>query len=382
MHAYEKKPKKICYITTIHRTIESFILKSAEYLHENTDWDISVICDYNEEFEKRLPEYIQYYPVKMKRGISIAGIKAMLQMCRIFKAEQFDLIQYSTPNASLYAAIASKLVKVKVRNYHLMGFRYLGNNGISRVFLKWIERMTCTLSTNIECVSKSNLELGIKEKLFKREKATVVWNGSTGGVNLERFDVAQREKWRSELREELGYLKDDFIFGFVGRITKDKGVNELLKAFLEGHGDNKLILIGNMEREETLDKDLILQADKSVNVSFHESVMDIERYFAMIDVLVLPSYREGFGNVIIEAAAVGTPAIVSNIPGPIDAIHEGKTGIICEARNVKSLKDAMRKIKKNISQYSAKNCVDYVKENFDDKVLREKILKQKISYMK
>lgn len=374
--------KKICYITTVPGTIESFILKSAEYLHENTGWDISVICDFQQKFKENLPEYIRYFPVKMKRGISISGIKAVFQMYRIFKEEQFDMIQYSTPNAAIYAAIASKLSKIKIRNYHIMGFRYLGNIGISRVILKWIEKLTCMLSTNIECVSKSNLELGIRERLFKPEKATVVWNGSTGGVNLERFDSLQRDEWRQELRKELGYTEKDFIFGFVGRITRDKGINELLEAFLQQQDETKLILIGNIEKEELLDRELLRQARQSLKVMFHDSVADIERYYAMMDVLVLPSYREGFGNVIIEAAAMGTPAIVSNIPGPIDAIQEGKTGITFEPYDADSLQNAMSLIKKDISHYSKQNCVEFIKTRFDDKILAKKILKQKERYFK
>ena len=109
--------KKICYITTIPLTIESFVLSSIEYLHEHTDWEFCVICDEDMEFAERLPKYIRYFPVRMERGISFSGIKAMFQMKKIFKQEKFDLIQYSTPNASLYAAIAGKLTKVPVRLY-------------------------------------------------------------------------------------------------------------------------------------------------------------------------------------------------------------------------------------------------------------------------
>lgn len=98
--------KKICFISTIPLTLKTFVLKTAIYLHENTDWDISFICSEDEDFAQELPEYIHYFPVSMERGIRISGIKAMMQMEKIFKREKFDLIQYSTPNASLYAALA------------------------------------------------------------------------------------------------------------------------------------------------------------------------------------------------------------------------------------------------------------------------------------
>ena len=109
--------KKICICTTVPSTIRAFILDSVRYIHENTDWDISFICDYDEDFEKSLPEYIHYYPVKMERGISLSGLKAIREFKKIFKREKFDLVQYSTPNASLYASIAANSAKIPVRLY-------------------------------------------------------------------------------------------------------------------------------------------------------------------------------------------------------------------------------------------------------------------------
>ena len=106
--------------------------------------------------------------------------------------EKFDFIQYSTPNAAFYASIAAKSVKAKVRNYHLMGLRYLGETGLKRKILYWFDRIACLNSTHVECVSPSNLVLAEQEKLFKKGKGIVVWNGSSGGLDIERFDVAHR----------------------------------------------------------------------------------------------------------------------------------------------------------------------------------------------
>ena len=369
--------KKICFITTISSTLTAFVVKTAEYLHENTDWDISFICNTDDAFEQSLPEYIHYYPVQMERGISIAGVKAMLEMKKIFKREKFDLIQYSTPNAALYASIAAKQVGCSLRNYHLMGLRYLGASGLGKMVLKTLEKITCHYSTSIECVSKSNMEMGIQEGLFPPEKVTVIWNGSSGGVDLNRFDCAKREQWRREVRKELGYSNDDFIYGFVGRITRDKGINELLEAYFGLHTDAKLFIIGQMEDVRTLNTDLMEKARQHPNIQFHDSVTDIERYFAAIDVLLLPSYREGFGNVVIEAAAMGTPAIVSDIPGPIDAIDRNKTAFVVPAKDADALAGAMRRIRTMDYTTMGQNAAKFAKENFDSDVLCEKILERK-----
>lgn len=374
--------KKICCVLTISETVRAFFIPQLKHLAEN-GFDVTVVCSYDENLQNRLGDKVKYHPIDMPRGLSVFGsISAIRQLYKFFKKEKFDMVQYSTPNAAFYSSIAAKFANVKIRNYHLMGFKYLGSNGFSRKILKCIEKMACSNSTSIECVSYSNLKLGLEEKVFPNEKATVVWNGSTGGVDLSKFDYGKRELWRNEIRKELGYSEEDFVFGFVGRITKDKGINELFKAFFDICDDSKLFLIGNIEGKETLDANLFDKAQNSSNIKFHDSVDDIERYFAAIDVLLLPSYREGFGNVIIEAAAMGTPAIVSNIPGPIDAIDDGKTAFTIPVKDSTALKDAMIKIKKCDYNQMGKNAYAFAKNNFDSKVLCEKILERKNELMR
>lgn len=369
--------KKICYVVTIPLTIKSFFVPQLRYLSEH-GFDVSVICSYDDSLKDELGDMITYIPVEIPRGISVGGsLKAIKELKRIFRREKFDLIQYSTPNAAMYASIAAKAVECKVRNYHLMGLRYLGASGIGRIILKTIEKIACTNSTSIECVSKSNMEMGINEGLFPAGKTTVVWNGSTGGVDCQRFDYSKRAQWRREIRSELGCNENDFVYGFVGRITRDKGINELLKAYFSLNTDAKLFLIGNMEGEKTLDSDLLKCARECPNVQFHDAVSDIERYYAALDVLVLPSYREGFGNVVIEAGAVGTPAIVTDIPGPTDAIDHDITALVVPVKDTIALADAMKQIRTTNYIAMGQSAAGFVKEKFDSKVLCEKILERK-----
>ena len=347
------------------------------YLHSN-GYDITVICSYGDIIQKKLGSFVHYIPVDIPRGISFLGsIRAIKELIRVFKKQQFDLIQYSTPNAAFYSSIAAKVVGCKVRNYHLMGFRYLGASGIRKKILKTIEKITCRCSTSVECVSQSNMEMGIKEGFFLRDKVTVVWNGSSGGVNLNRFDYDKREKWRQEIRQELGLGERNFVYGFVGRITKDKGINELLEAFFRLNTNDKLCLIGRLEENNKIDMDLIEKAKNSKNVIFCNFVNDIERYYAAFDVLILPSYREGFGNVVIEAAAVGTPAIVSDIPGPTDAIEREKTALVVKEKDVDSLLEAMKKIRDRDYIGMGKQAAEFVREKYDSKIMSQKVLERK-----
>ena len=377
MLEFQHAKNKICYIVTIPVTVRAFFIQQLKFLARH-GYDVSVICSDDCKLQQELGADIHYIPINIPRGLSLLGsLHAIKDLHNIIKKERFDLVQYSTPNAAFCASIASKLAGIKVRNYHLMGFRYLGATGIGRIILKTIEKISCAFSTSIECVSQSNLELGIQENLFPREKAVVVWNGSTGGVDLSRFDCSKRNEWRQQIRSELGYGEDDFVFGFVGRITRDKGINEILEAFSACKSEAKLLLVGAEEGLDTLDQTLLQNARQDPNIQFHHPVSDVERYYAAIDILLLPSYREGFGNVIIEAAAVGTPAIVSNIPGPIDAIEKDKTAYVIPPKDVAALTAAMKKSMIKSNGLSSEYCANFAAEKFDSKKLCKKIFDRK-----
>lgn len=377
MHEEHQKKAKLCYIVTIPATICAFFIPQLKFLAEH-GYDVSVICSQDHELQQELGESVHYIPINIPRGLSLFGsLKAIKSLYITIKRNRFDFVQYSTPNAAFCASIASKLAGVKVRNYHLMGFRYLGAAGVGRTILKMIEKISCALSTSIECVSESNLKLGIQENIFDRGKATVVWNGSTGGVDLSRFDYSKRVEWRQQVRSELGYREDDFVFGFVGRITRDKGINEILEAFSTCRDGAKLLLVGAEEGLDTLDQTLLENARQDPNIRFHDRVSDVERYYAAIDVLLLPSYREGFGNVVIEAGAVGTPAIVSNIPGPVDTIIEKKTALCVAVKNILELEEAMQMIKRMDYTQMGVSAAEFAASHFDCRELNKRIVERK-----
>lgn len=335
----EKKNNSICYIVTIPLTIRAFFISQLNYLQKR-GMKITVICQYDKKLQEELKN-VEYIPINIPRGISFFGMaNALFRLIKAFKKNNYDMIQYSTPNAAFISSLAGSLAGIKIRNYHMMGIRYLGFQGISRVIFKIIEKITCMLSTSVECVSKTNLKFCIREKLFKPEKGTVVWNGSTGGVDITRFDIDKREEYRKVVRDELNISKDDFVFGFVGRITKDKGIEELVEAFLMLKRHAKLLLVGNIENGNNISSEILETIKNNRDIIVHSFVNDIERYYAAIDCLLLPSYREGFGNVVIEAGAMGTGTIVSNIPGPKEIVAN-IGGKICNVRDVESLKICM-----------------------------------------
>lgn len=371
--------KKICYITTVSSTLDSFVVPIAEQLNRMTDWEITMICNPDEGFTKSLPDGIRCIPVPMKRGISLSGIGAMLKMVRIFRKEKFDLVQYSTPNASLYASLAAWLAGIPVRLYCQWGIVYVGFHGIKRSIFKCVEKLVCSLSTWIEPDSRGNLLFSREQGLYTEKKSSVVWNGSASGVDLAKFDVSQKFVWRETVRKERNIDPDALVFGFVGRITRDKGVNELLAAFrkiLRKRPNTYLMLVGNIEKAELMDQALYEWAQKEPHVLFCGYTNVVEQYLSAMDVYILPSYREGFGSGVIEAEAMGVPVIVSDIPGPTDAMLRGETGFVVPVKNADALAEAMKKLADDPALRSTfgEAAREHATKGFEQKQLAEHVL--------
>lgn len=379
--------KKVCFITTISSTISSFILEFAKFMHENGDYDITFICDKDEDFGKNLPNYIHYIPVEMKRGISIGGLKACAQMYKIFKNNQFDLIQYSTPNASLYASLAGWLAGIPVRLYCQWGLVFVGFDGIKRKIFKLEEKLVCTLSTWIEPDSRGNLNFCHEQKLYPENKGSVIHKGSASGVSLEKFDISQKEIFKNEIRNKY-YIPDDaFVYGFVGRITGDKGINELLyatKNILNIYSNIYALLIGSIDKEESVDSNLYDWSKSNSHVIYCGSTNEVQRYMAAMDCYVMPSYREGFGLTVVEAGAMGIPVICTNIPGPTDAIRNEENGLIIEKKDEEGLKNAILRLYTNSELCKELGQAGYksVKENYEQNNLFKYILEDRENLLK
>ncbi|MBO5019846.1 MAG: glycosyltransferase [Clostridia bacterium] len=335
---------KVCFVTTASITLKSFVLELADAMHKTGSFEIHFICDNDDEFKSLLPSYIHYHPVPMKRGISFDGIKVIGKLRRLFKQEKFDLVQYSTPNASCYASIAARVAKIPVRLYCQWGIVYVGFTGLKRFIFKTIEKMVCRNSTRIEPDSISNLNFSISEGLYTKEKGAVIWNGSACGVNLKKFDISKRDVFKAEIRQKYEIPQDALVYIFVGRIGRDKGINELLVAaekMNELKDDTYLLLVGELENEQFLDKRLLNWSQNQKRVIYCGFTNEVEKYLAAADVYLLPSYREGFGTTVIEAESMGLATIVTDIPGPINAMLKNETGLVVPKADADALFKSM-----------------------------------------
>lgn len=375
--------KKICFIVTVSMTVDQFLRFSFQRFHEE-GFEVFVIADMSSEYINTLPEFVVAKPVKMNRGIDFKGaFQAIKSMVEIFKREKFDIVQYSTPNASFYAALASSFCGIPVRLYCQWGLIYQSFTGIKQMIFRFIEKLVCFLSTDIQPDSHGNLELCQKEKFYSENKSRVVWNGSANGVNLDKFAIENKIEYCEEIRRKNNINEKAVVLGFVGRVGKEKGFEELMEMFrvlLKSFPELILLYVGPNEKPDTVDKKYLDFFETCPNIKYTGGwVDDAEKYFAAMDIFIFPTYHEGFGSVTIEAEAMGVPVIVSDVPGPQNAMIDGQTGYKVPVRNVDALVQQTSALicDEKLRIKMGRNARKFVETQFDDQILLDKIIENR-----
>ena len=338
----EEKKIKICALTTISKTMDWFIVDSMRNLAKN-GYEVTLICNMDEGFAEANSDFAKCISLPMERGASIKDLlRSTRTLKKIFRKERFDVLYYTSPNASMYAAMAGKRAGIKTRIYSQCGLRYVSFTGIKRFIFKTVEKLTCRYSTHVRAQSPMNMEFAIKEKLCKRNKISVVGIGGTTGVALCECDAFDREEMRGALREKYGIPHNAFVYGYVGRLNKDKGTNELIEAFeaIKEQKENAyLVMIGMKDDTNPITAENMQKAESDPRIVMTGNVPkdEVYRHMAMLDVLVHPTYREGFGKILQEGMGMRLPIITTNVPGPSEVIEQGKYGLLTEVKNVPDL---------------------------------------------
>ena len=381
--------KKICIVTTMWSSINNWI-KPFLNAYEKCGVDVSIACNMDAEYEKKLREefpFVHTYPMPFPRGISLFGsMKSIVLLSKLFKKEKFDMVQYSTPNASMYAAITAKFAKIPVRLYCQWGMVYVTMGGVKRLIFKTIERMVCRFSTQIQPDSTGNLAFCRKEGFYDEQKSLVIWNGSAKGLDLTAFDISKKEDYAKEIKEKYAIADDALVLGFVGRLGREKGCNELFKAFKglkEQFPGLKLLFVGPIEKEETIEPDLLDYFRTCDDIIKTDRVTNVEKYISAMDVCTLPSYREGFGMSVIEASAMEVPVVVTGYPGPSSAIQENVTGISVEIKDSDGLELAIAQLlndrERRITMGRAGRA--FVKSNFEQKEFIKRYMENRMDLL-
>ncbi|KTD18951.1 glycosyltransferase [Legionella jordanis] len=270
-----------------------------------------------------------------------ADLHSLLKLFKLFRKQRFTIVHSNTPKAGLLCAIAGKMAGVPIRLHTFTGQPWATIGGLKRSMLKFFDRLIATLNTYCYADSESQKAFLIENKIIKANKISVLGSGSLSGVDITRFDEGRfSPQQKQEIRVSLGIKEDEMVLLFLGRITKEKGVFELIDAFsrlLVSHSKITLLMAGPFE--QGIEAEIRAYGEKQCGnkIIFSGFCAEPEQLIAISDVLCLPSYREGFGTVVIEAAAMSVPAVGSRIYGLQDAIVHEETGLLVESKNVEDL---------------------------------------------
>lgn len=318
-------------------------------------------------------EGIKVIPVEMTRKITpIQDLKAVVQLYKIFRKEKPFIVHSHTPKAGTLSMIAAKLARVPNRLHTIAGLPLLEATGGKRKLLDIVEKLTYRCATMIYPNSFGLKDIIIEHGYTIPAKLKVIANGSSNGINTARFDPnLYSEADNLKLKEKLKIDKNEFVFVYVGRLVKDKGINELISAFgkLSLENENcKLILVGVFEKDlDPLLPKTESEINTNPNIIFAGWQNDVRPYFAISDVLVFPSYREGFPNVVMQAGAMGLPSIVTDINGCNEIVSENVNGTIIPVKNPEALYTSMKKfmMNKDYSNQLSTSARTIICENYD-----------------
>ena len=357
--------KSICFVATVEFAVSAFLLSHLKELSKY--YDLTVIVNLkNPNFliDKKLD--IKLVNINFSREINIiSDLLSLIQLAYLFLIKKYDAVHSITPKAGLLAMIASFLTFTPVRVHCFTGQVWSTKSGLSRLFLKLIDKIIGNLSTQNIVDSKSQYDFLVKENVLNKDKALVFGSGSVSGVDLLKFKP--NTKVKLSLRKKLKISPSSFVFVFLGRLNSDKGIHDLINAFISTDLKSAYLLLVGPDEENISSK---FKGNQS-NIIFSGLISSPQDFLAVSDVLCLPSYREGFGNVVIEAAATGVPSIVSNIYGLSDAIVLNKTGLAHEPHDVQEITKLMkslfnnRKLVMDLGKAAKKRAIS----EFDSKIL-------------
>lgn len=343
------KPK-LFRIATIPASIAFLLRGQLGYM--SGDYDVvAVASSHPEGALERAAETqgVRGYTLQLTRKITpLTDMRAVYRLYRILRREKPLFVHTHTPKAGLVGMLAAYLARVPFRMHDIAGLPLVVETGFKRALLIWIERLTYRLATHVYPNSHNLKALALELKLAADGKMLVLGNGSSNGVDTEAFSQERIDsETRKEIFKEVGFKPSDLIFIFIGRLVRDKGINELVAAFTglcQAHPDIKLLMIGHYESD--LDP---LKPETHQAIETHPQIMyvgpkkDVRPYLAISDALVFPTYREGFPNVPMEAGSMGLPAIVTDINGCNEIIEHEVNGLIIPPQQLEPLREAMER---------------------------------------
>ena len=379
------KPK-IAILTTVSITIKAFYAGYIEALNK-ADIETTVICADDPDLRHFLPCETNFIPLEFTRVLNpLKDLKVLWQLFRIFRRERFDLVQYSTLKAALLGSIASFFARVPIRIYAVWGFYFEGQEGIKKILFRFLDKITCFLSTLISPDAHEMVDFAEKQGLTKRSKCEVILNGSACGVDLEEFNFEKWKHSREQMRGRLKIPQDGIVIGVFGRLTGDKGVNEIVAAFrkMAQELDNVfLLVVGRQEEKDKLlpeTEEIIKTHPQIRTLGWQKTLLPC---YATIDIFCLPSYREGFPQSPLEAQAMEMPVVSTNIMGVRESVVNNQTGFLVEPRSSKALIEPLKKLVSDaeLRKQMGQNGRKRIEQMFDSKNVIQAIIEHRLKLL-
>lgn len=355
---------KLIRITTVPISLKLLLTDQMRFMKEN-GFEVIMISSEGKEISEIIEnEKSSHIALKMTRKISpFRDLISLVQLIILFLKIKPDIVHSHTPKAGLLSMLAAKICFVKCRIHTVAGLPMMTASGFRKRVLMFTEKLTYWASNYVLPNSNSLKKYIIDEKLCKESKVKIIGYGSSNGIDLNRYTKANLDiKKLENIKTSIKFDQNSDYLLFVGRLVFDKGIIELIKAFdlIRLNNKNvKLILIGpfeNERKEENLPLEIIIKIKNDDSIIHIPWTNDIEYYMGISKLLIHPSHREGFPNVILQAGAMECPVICSAIPGNIDIIENNKTGTLFTKGNTEEL---MLKINLILSDYNNVKAITY-----------------------
>ena len=375
--------KKIIRITTVPVSLGGLLKGQLKFMKDH--FEIIGISTGGSILDKvGETEEIRVIPINMTRKITpYKDFVAIIKLARVLKREKPFIVHTHTPKAGTVGMIASWLVKVPNRLHTVAGLPLVEARGLKRIVLNFVEKITYACATKVYPNSKGLKDIILKNNFAAEKKLHVIGHGSSNGIDVSFFDKLNfNEDKLDKLKKELIIEKGDFVFVFVGRLVKDKGIHELIAAFVkvyEKYKQSKLLLVGSYERDlDPIDPETENIIDTHPNIISVGWQKDVRPYFAISDALVFPSYREGFPNVVMQAGAMELPSIVSDINGCNEIIHHGINGTIVPPKKITPFENDMKTLisDNKLRNKMAASARKIICENYEQKFVWQSILNE------
>jgi glycosyltransferase involved in cell wall biosynthesis len=339
---------KLIRITTAPLSLKYLLFNQMRYMKEN-GFDVIMVSSDGKEWPDLIKnEGCDHRIVHMTRRITLfTDLKSLWRLYRLFRKEKPDIIHSHTPKAGLLAMLAAKMAGIKIRIHTIAGLRFMTASGTTRRILISMEKLTARAARYVWPNSYSLLNYIREHKLVKEGKLAIIGHGSSNGIDLNRFSAsALKAKKINEIKQLLNYDEDCFYILNMGRIVKDKGIDEVLKSFAIVHtAESKLRLIVLGAFEDDLDpvsdetKEILKTHPAITHIDWSD---DVEYFMHLSHLLIHASYREGFPNTLLQAGAMNCPIICSAIEGSIDIVTNNETGVLFQPGNADDLLEKLK----------------------------------------